>query len=97
MTMLREFTLAAVLMAVALTTVSSQGFALLGEEILSPLPALEVDGSVNFGTIVSLSADGKRMAVGAPGFDYSLGIGPDEPRNDAGAVFLYELLYIQDS
>jgi hypothetical protein len=104
--MFRNFALAAAaLMAVAPSSVSSQGtgFALLGQEIASPSLStfearLEADGSadVDFGTIVSLSANGKRMAVGAPGFDYSE-TEDKESRIDAGAVFVYELVYNPDT
>jgi hypothetical protein len=107
----RNFALAvAALMAVAPTCVLSQGtgFALLGQEITSPslsaaLQAAEAESEadasadVDFGTMVSLSANGKRMAVGAPGFDYRTTGTQDndndnEVRNDAGAVFIYDLV-----
>jgi hypothetical protein len=113
--MFRNYVLAVAVLAVfAPTSVSSQGsgFALIGQEITSPsLPAAaaaapveatEVDGSgdVDFGTMVSLSANGKRMAVGAPGFDYrttSTSTTTNESKNDAGAVFLYDLVYNPDT
>lgn len=85
-----KIVLAAALLATAplfaLAQQDSSSFASLGSELPSPFVAVQqsVD-DVDFGSAVSLSANGMLMAVGAPGLDTAA-------RVDAGAVLLYQLV-----
>jgi hypothetical protein len=79
----------------------SNTFDQVGSEIFSPLAGIDERARVDFGSAVSISDNGRILAVGAPNFDYEWSNLVDTntavPLPGAGAILIYQRLDDGDS